>query len=621
MPFEVADSVDPGDGNGRRDPRKSLAGEVLKKKLQLNKNIVPPPAIQGSLSPEPSLLENQPEGDGGWDEEEDHYITKNIPFQRPSNTLSAPNRIGSSFVSSSNETSKTLTTLSVPEFITAIKDLLGRSPHLKPYIRYKLPLERKANGYFEFPISPIFYKDSCEICLDHGEACTIDRGESTSKCAACARFGGKCIFVNLEGIAPRKSETHLNCGRCALRLGICDCPGFKKFKQPFSPSKFLELSNQVPAELPMKELKQKLEKELLGEGRQRSSNQQGVLMRAIPSSSEDCSSEEVMMSEEFSLDRSDPKVQNCSIFPTRIGMAPTLSKGSIYKPPSEAGLAAWSSTSKSSSSDQSIETSSLSSKQNLASDSDNGHSGGLDAKWHPSLLQATTTTSASTYSSEPIAESIVNPSSQKLSENLVRDSLVKGDTENRSNKLPERRRRRIIEHQNRRRAEYEARNTATESNMNRLASLFAQPRSRLFESETSRISPTDNETFQPWLENRGLAEEIPYEATKCLFPSKTMLRQRQLELIKTTEKVYIPHGGSYHTPDLREAREQLRYGFVEGQGGELSVRRETSDNEDEDDYEKIEEQLTTEQYWKRRVKEEHNSVQGFFWEHEPRRHR
>ncbi|PMD12567.1 hypothetical protein NA56DRAFT_712970 [Hyaloscypha hepaticicola] len=76
----------------------------------------------------------------------------------------------------------------------AINDLLGRSPHLKPYIWYRLSLERKANGNFEFPISLIFYEDSCEICLDHGKTCTVDRGESTHKCAACTRFGGRCIM-------------------------------------------------------------------------------------------------------------------------------------------------------------------------------------------------------------------------------------------------------------------------------------------------------------------------------------------------------------------------------------------------------------------------------------------
>ncbi len=251
MPFEVADSVDPGDEDRRRDhPRKPLAGEVLKKKLQLNKNVIPPPAIQDSLSPQSSLLEKQPEGKEGWDEEEDYYITNNVPIHRSSNALNTLNRNASSFVSTSNQTPRTPTTLSVPELITAIEELLRCSPYLKPYICYKLPLERKANGYFEFPISPIFYADSCEICLDHGDICTVDRGESTSKCAACTRFGGKCIFVNLEGIAPRNRKTHLNCGRCALRLGLRDRPPLDWTKQPFSPSEFLELGAYIPLRQP-----------------------------------------------------------------------------------------------------------------------------------------------------------------------------------------------------------------------------------------------------------------------------------------------------------------------------------------------------------------------------------
>jgi hypothetical protein len=240
MPFEVADSVDPGDGNRRRDPpRKSLAGEVLKKKLQLNKNVIPPPAIQGSLSPESSLPEKWPEGEDGWDEEEYYYIKNNVPIQRSSTSLNTPNRNASSFAPTSNQTSRAPTILSVPELITAIKELLRRSPHLKPYIRYKLPLERKANGYFEFQISPIFYKDSCEICLDHDEVCVVDRGESASKCAACTRFGGKCIFVNLESKAPQKVETHFHCGRCALGLGRRDNPSFTKIRLPFFPLQVL----------------------------------------------------------------------------------------------------------------------------------------------------------------------------------------------------------------------------------------------------------------------------------------------------------------------------------------------------------------------------------------------
>jgi hypothetical protein len=60
---------------------------------------------------------------------------------------------------------------------------------------------------------------------------------------------------------------------------------------------------------------------------------------------------------------------------------------------------------------------------------------------------------------------------------------------------------------------------------------------------------------------------------------------------------------------------------METQGGELLVRCETIGNDSENDDEKVDEELTTEQYWKRRVKAEHNSFQGSYWEHEPRRHR
>lgn len=299
-------------------------------------------------------------------------------------------------------------------------------------------------------------------------------------------------------------------------------------------------------------------------------------------------------------------------------MAPILSEGSIYKPPSEASLAARSSTSKSSSSDQPVGTSILSSKQNLASDSDNRYSERLDAKWHPSFLQATTTTSASNYSSESIGESIVNSSSQQLSDNVLRDSLVELHAENviRIKKAYEQRRRKI-EHQIVQRAEYEARNTPTESNMNGLEAFFTQSRTRFFEPETSRISPTTNEAPRAWLQYREPIEEMPYEPAKPLF-TKKFLRERQLEVIKTTEKVYIPREGL--TPDIREAREQLRYGFMERQGGELLARRETLGDEENHD-EEVDEELTAEQYWKRRLEEEHKSVRGSFWEHEQRRHR
>jgi hypothetical protein len=267
---------------------------------------------------------------------------------------------------------------------------------------------------------------------------------------------------------------------------------------------------------------------------------------------------------------------------------------SSYKSPLEASLAAPSTTSRFISFDQPVDTSSLSSTQELTSDSDTEHSGGLDATLDPLFLQAATTPPAST---------------------AIRESLPALQEE-----LAGVRQRRRKRRQSEPQPENAAQRIAAESmpsNTNRLESFFTRARTRLFEPETSRISPTNNEAPQPWLQYRDPVEEVPYEPAKPLFSEKS-LTERQLEFIKTAQKVYIPRED--HKPDMREAREQLRYGFMERQGGELLDRGETLDNEENLD-EEMDEELTAQQYWERRLEGEHKFVQGSYWEYEPRRHR
>jgi hypothetical protein len=132
------------------------------------------------------------------------------------------------------------TCLAKSQLLEALEILLKYHPSMKQYIKYKLPLERKDTGQMEVPISPIFYRDSYEICLDHGDPCIVEQGASSSKCTACTRFGGRCIFASLESGTPQKTENHFNCGRCAMNIVHPSVQHLSPVKLGFPPSRLLE---------------------------------------------------------------------------------------------------------------------------------------------------------------------------------------------------------------------------------------------------------------------------------------------------------------------------------------------------------------------------------------------
>jgi len=75
--------------------------------------------------------------------------------------------------------------------------------------------------------------------------------------------------------------------------------------------------------------------------------------------------------------------------------------------------------------------------------------------------------------------------------------------------------------------------------------------------------------------------------------------------------------------EMRDAKRQLRKGFEEAQGGEVIVRGvERGDGVEvggEDEVGKVGGSVA--EFWERRMKEEHESLDGKFWDYHPRRHR
>ncbi|KAH8654130.1 hypothetical protein BGZ60DRAFT_419380 [Tricladium varicosporioides] len=225
MTFDVATSADPGDGNrNRRRPplERSIAAEVLKKKIKLTNNIIPPPPLPNSGQLESSSFDIQKGGNDESYDDDDHY------------TINKPQPSQSSQASYSKARSRTATQINIPfdsepppepfkqrsasEIILEIDTLLADFPQLQPYLKYKFALERKGDGEYSLPHSSTFFENACEACLDHGDVCLFDNKNTSAKCLACTKFGGKCMFRNLEGLRPEKKEIHFVCGRCQRGL-------------------------------------------------------------------------------------------------------------------------------------------------------------------------------------------------------------------------------------------------------------------------------------------------------------------------------------------------------------------------------------------------------------------
>jgi hypothetical protein len=260
--FDVATSAGLGDGNEhpKPPPVKSIAGEVLKKKRQLN-NAVPPPALQASFASNSSRLRTRQEEQQYWDNFEEDSMRNmiNEQYQRSSNSSNNSINPGTSSPSSalSAETVKTSITVSTAALRSVIEMLLESNPELKAYVLYKEALERRGNGYPEFPIPEILYSNSCQTCLDHGDVCVVEQGSSSSKCTACAQLGGRCLFINVENPdSPHTSDVHMNCGRCEGRWTVSNprnpisrCP-IREVKLPFSPSGYaINRRHALPASM------------------------------------------------------------------------------------------------------------------------------------------------------------------------------------------------------------------------------------------------------------------------------------------------------------------------------------------------------------------------------------
>ena len=77
------------------------------------------------------------------------------------------------------------------------------------------PPSQPGTGHTEGPTLPFSASRSCQICVDHGDPCNMEQSSSFSKCAACTRFGGRCIPTSPQSHTAWKSEIHFDCGRCA----------------------------------------------------------------------------------------------------------------------------------------------------------------------------------------------------------------------------------------------------------------------------------------------------------------------------------------------------------------------------------------------------------------------
>ncbi|EPE25395.1 hypothetical protein GLAREA_01307 [Glarea lozoyensis ATCC 20868] len=240
--FDVATSAGSGDGNeySKPPPVKSIAAEVLKKKRQLN-NAIPPPPLQASFASNSSQFGTQQEEQQYLDdfEEDSTRNISNEQYQRSSN--SSNNSINPGRTSSSSklsaETVKTSITVPTAALISVIDSLLVSNPELEGYIKSKEALERRGNGYPEFPIPEFLYSNSCQTCLDHEDVCVVEQGSSSSKCTSCTRFGVRCLFVNVESpYSPLSRDVHMNCSRC--RSWIVSSQPIREVKLPFSPSRY-----------------------------------------------------------------------------------------------------------------------------------------------------------------------------------------------------------------------------------------------------------------------------------------------------------------------------------------------------------------------------------------------
>ncbi|CZR69720.1 uncharacterized protein PAC_19620 [Phialocephala subalpina] len=630
MTFEVATGTDSVDGNRRREPpRTSLAGEVLKKKRQLDKSVVPPPALPTSFSPDVSQFDMQPEeGSPREDLDEHRYIVNNLQCQRPSNIADNSNQYASTS-SSSQSTDRPCASisLSVPQLLAALETVLKVHPPLKQYIRYKLPLERKGTGQIEVPITPIFYRDSCEICLDHGDSCIVEQGTSSSKCAACTQFGGRCIFANLEGTTPRKADIHLNCGRCAAGFACPIIRPLSPVKLSFSPSKFLdqkdrrelltrsELSNvwemqaklgeaeeqrlgcvdslqhlgktyisEIPASTQLTSLERRRLK-LLQMRREREEREERERLERearMKQSREERIMKERMWERILENQRIDRRAQYER---KRQGKMRNMTESHLTSK-------SWWSYLKTSS---------------ATSDYDIPQTELLGESYRSNVHRRNET-------STPVVdfhEALFSPPPhQAASTNLVLETDLE-------------------------RMRLES---------SRLASLFHQPHRPLFQADSSPRDPTStgmdfeesDDISRPWRKYREV-KVLPEGPTEPLFKPKTK-KQLELEAGKMyAEKMYIPKhitgiamGGRDETPTRDteiDARKQLRRGYGEAQGGELIFPRiEALGLEDEGEDkaavpELEDEELSTEEFWKRKFEENVNEDNRNFWELEPRRHR
>lgn len=540
----------------------------------------------------------QPEG--SWDDLDEHrYNVVNPQYQRPSNIGDTTNAVASTS-SESQPTDRPCdpTFLSQSQLLEALETLLKDHPSIRQYIRYKLPLERKGTGENKIPISPIIYKDSCESCLDHGNSCIVEQGASSSKCTACTRFGGRCIFANLEGTALHESEVHFTCGRCAMGLASTIVRPVPTVYLGSSSSYLLELMDRKEC------IRSELSNVRETQAKVGESQQQKLKISKISASTQLTSLERgrLIMSQ-LRRERDERQEQE------RIAKAQVKQlKEEKERLEKEKKRLEWEARLQK----HLEERTRVRNLESVVRRTQEGHTGRnqLRRNWRQERIMRVVEEPQNQRSD--MTETYSTPDPWLGPQTTGAISIDPG------NMKPE---------------------------PSRLISLLHQSHRPLFQTDSSSENPTSmdsvsdfesDDVSRPWRKHRG-TKALPEGPTKPLFKPKTK-KQLELEAVKIfAEKIYIPGNDtgvvitSRHdeTPTRHtemDARTQLRRGYGEAQGGELIFPRETPGLEDEDEDEAAvaeleDDKLSTEEFWKRKLKENLNESNGSFWELEPRRHR
>ena len=150
--MDVATATDPSDGNrpARRPsiPESALAGEVRKKKLRLQAEIVPPPPSLRSDVPRQLDHYQWRQAEANSLDDEEGYTTRRLPNPHPPEptVLASPPQASRAQLESS-ESSQALKRSEYGSKIDFIRDY----PHMAPYLRYNLNLERRNDDSSELP--------------------------------------------------------------------------------------------------------------------------------------------------------------------------------------------------------------------------------------------------------------------------------------------------------------------------------------------------------------------------------------------------------------------------------------------------------------------------------------